>query len=211
MPKLIVLAGKVLALRMSFVENYFQILNQPRRPLLNDGELMKSYLAAIEKNHPDRATAENRKQAEEQTSLINRAYRVLKFPLERFRHLIEVADLDGSFDSGLSESYGSLFEKLYALSQESEKFVEEFQLADAEIEKTFLRHTQLRLVADLKNAQRQINALEQGLYATVAKIDQEWDEDRKWEELAEVTNNLAFCQKWQNQLDLLKNDVLSRV
>jgi hypothetical protein len=119
--------------------------------------------------------------------------------------------LTGSFDTGLTEAYGSLFERLYNLSQDSTKFVEEFQLADAEIEKTFLRHRQLALVGDIKNAQRQINALEQGLYATVEKIDKEWDEDRKWEELAQVINNLAFCQKWQSQLDLLKNDVLSRV
>ena len=75
--------------------DYFAILGLPQSCKLDRWELDSRYHKLQAQWHPDRFINESepeRKLAMQQTSLVNDAYRVLKQPLQRAEHLLELKD-----------------------------------------------------------------------------------------------------------------------
>jgi molecular chaperone HscB len=74
-------------------EDYFEVVDLPRRVMLDDRELQNRYFALGRLHHPDfhaQDDAAARQRSLEQSSLLNRAYRTLRDPFERARHLVSL-------------------------------------------------------------------------------------------------------------------------
>ncbi|MCI0744734.1 MAG: DnaJ domain-containing protein [Verrucomicrobia subdivision 3 bacterium] len=74
--------------------DYFALLNEPRRPWLDEEELKSKFFALSSGVHPDRAhtLAETEKRAaNERYADLNAAYQCLRDPKQRLRHLLELA------------------------------------------------------------------------------------------------------------------------
>ena len=75
------------------MQNYFQLLNLPQAYELDAASLQRAYLAAQQKNHPDRQQGKDAaaKMLAVQASMdANQAFSVLKNPLLRAMHLLEL-------------------------------------------------------------------------------------------------------------------------
>lgn len=67
----------------------FALLNELRRPWLEQDALKAKFLSISGTEHPDRAHTE-RKAAEERFAQLNAAYQCLRDPKERLKHLLEL-------------------------------------------------------------------------------------------------------------------------
>ncbi|HTQ99970.1 MAG TPA: Fe-S protein assembly co-chaperone HscB [Candidatus Acidoferrum sp.] len=81
------------------VTDYFAILGVPASSEIDRARLDAQYRSLQAQWHPDRfvtASEAERRQALQQASLINDAYQMLKQPLRRAEHLLELKDTDAA-------------------------------------------------------------------------------------------------------------------
>ncbi len=83
---------------MSFSDqNYFKLFSLPESFPLDNETLLQNYLVLQEQTHPDRfvaASAEQRLQAMQSSSVVNEAYETLKSPLRRAAYLLGLRGVD---------------------------------------------------------------------------------------------------------------------
>ena len=188
--------------------DYFALLQQPRRPWLDEGQLRKQFLLLSADAHPDRvhgATAEAKTVATQHFTTLNTAFNCLKEPRDRVRHLIE---LELSCKPGdlknFPDELADMFMKIATVSRTVENLVAEKALI----------HSPLLLAGFFERIQPHLELIEQlqselGCLHTVAlarlqSLDTAWQNsgDRhavllQLEELAQV---LGFHARWQTQL-----------
>lgn len=73
--------------------DYFALLNEPRRPWLDPEALKEKFLAMSAQSHPDRVHSlgpVEQEHAHERYTDLNAAYRCLREPKDRLRHLLEL-------------------------------------------------------------------------------------------------------------------------
>src|ERR1041385_591553 len=73
--------------------DYFALLNEPRRPWLEPEALRQKFLGLSATVHPDRVHTlgeAQRAAAHERYTALNAAYRCLREPKDRLRHLLEL-------------------------------------------------------------------------------------------------------------------------
>src|SRR6516165_12720529 len=77
--------------------NYFDFMGLPRHLSIDLKELEKKFYALSRQYHPDmhsRKTREERDQAEENTAVLNDAYRALRDPVTRAEYLLRLEGFD---------------------------------------------------------------------------------------------------------------------
>jgi molecular chaperone HscB len=77
--------------------DYFQFLALPRRLAIDPKELEKKFYALSRQHHPDmhsRKSKAERDQAEENTAILNDAYRALRDPIARAEYLLKLEGFD---------------------------------------------------------------------------------------------------------------------
>src|SRR5262245_12950395 len=75
------------------ITDYFELLNETRRPWLEPEALQQKFLTLSASVHPDRVHhlgEAERSAAQERYVELNAAYRCLREPKERLRHLLEL-------------------------------------------------------------------------------------------------------------------------
>lgn len=78
---------------MDTVTDYFALLNEPRLPWLDTGQLKADFLALSAEVHPDRvhgAPETQKHEANRRYAELNAAYKCLREPKERLLHLLEL-------------------------------------------------------------------------------------------------------------------------
>ena len=73
--------------------DYFALLDEPRRPWLDEAALKQKFLARSSELHPDRVHGANdaeRRIANQRYTELNSAYACLREPRDRLRHLLEL-------------------------------------------------------------------------------------------------------------------------
>ncbi len=85
------------------VTDYFQVFGISPRLLLDPDQLKKTYYQLSRENHPDfyqKKTSDERMSATEKTSLLNKAYEVLRDPFRRVEHVLSLQGYDVNKDLG---------------------------------------------------------------------------------------------------------------
>jgi DnaJ-domain-containing protein 1 len=73
--------------------DYFSLLNEPRRPWLDPDALKQKFISLSNESHPDRvhnASPAVKDDAQLRSTSLNAAYRCLRDPKDRLRHLLEL-------------------------------------------------------------------------------------------------------------------------
>ena len=75
------------------MDDYFALLDEPRRPWLDADRLKKKFLTISATAHPDRvhtATPAEKESANQRFTELNAAFNCLREPKDRLRHLLEL-------------------------------------------------------------------------------------------------------------------------
>jgi hypothetical protein len=190
--------------------DYFQLLNETRRPWLEPETLQQEFLALSANVHPDRVHhlgPEERAAAQQRYVELNAAYRCLREPKDRLRHLLELET--GAVPSEIQRVPPDLMDCFMQVSQtcrEADAVVSDkskttspllqvqcFERAQAEREKVLA-------------LQRKLNTQRESLLAELRTIDENWTAgDREsrggWlRRMEELYRLFSYFDRWLGQL-----------
>src|SRR5262249_28202839 len=111
------------------VMDWFALLNEPRRPWLDDELLKKKFLDLSAQFHPDRVhnnPEAERVAAHQCYTELNAAYSILREPKTRLRHLLELELGEKPKEvHGISSDLMEMFQEISRLSREADAFLAE--------------------------------------------------------------------------------------
>ncbi|MEM7011116.1 MAG: hypothetical protein AAF585_06490, partial [Verrucomicrobiota bacterium] len=95
------------------MDDAFALLDLPRQAAMNEDEIQERHHARIADVHPDKAANdEERDEFSKQTSDLNLAAQLLKNPVTRLRHLLDLLAPGEKHDAGLDPDLMELFAKV---------------------------------------------------------------------------------------------------
>ena len=103
--------------------NYYQFLALPQKLALDNAELEKRFYTLSRQYHPDmhaRKSPAERQQAEENTALLNDAYRALRDPITRAEYLLKLEGFDIG-EQGSKDVPPELLEEVFELNMALEE------------------------------------------------------------------------------------------
>ena len=108
-------AGAAKALTSSRLQNHFELFGLAPAFALDAGALERSYRGIQSEVHPDRfahAGDAERRASLQWTTRVNEAYRTLKDPVQRAKHILELHGVDVAFETNTQMPAGFLMQQL---------------------------------------------------------------------------------------------------
>lgn len=177
--------------------DHFAALGQPRRPWLEPEALKEVFHRLTAEHHPDRTGDAAR------FTGINAAYAVLRDPVARIRHLLELEEPAAlSAVPPLPETLMETFMRIATLRRTIDAFVKQQAATGTPLGQALLASARF-------NLQRDVEAELAGLDgAQAVGLDTVREADRQWEErtpalvgqLAALQQELSYLAKWGAQL-----------
>ena len=181
-------AGAAKALTSSGLQNHFELFGLAPAFGLDKEVLDKSYREIQSRVHPDRfahAGDAERRASLQWTTRVNEAYRALKDPVQRGKHLLELRGIDVAFETNTQMPTDFLLQQL--------ELREELEAAGAG--KDAGRLDRLR-----KGLRVQKNALER-------EIGEAIDARRDYTAAAELVRKLMFLDRLDAEIDAAYEDI----
>ena len=163
--------------------DHFAVLDQPRRPWLDLGELKERYQELARSEHPDQKGRSavgpgRRPEAPPTFGEINEAYRVLSEPRLRLRHLLTLEGKTPQANEPLSPALMDLFSRTATAINEIDRVLQKWKAADNALTKSLLQPEVLK-------ARRQTEELLAGLekhhanaVGEIRELDTIWDNQK---------------------------------
>ena len=197
------------------MEDYFALLNLPRRPWLDPEEVQARFLACSMDSHPDRfhnASEERKAEAHQRFSDFNAAARRLRDPKDRLRHLLEleraapVSQLD-RLPSGAVESFFQLGQSI----REVDAFLAEQAKSQSPLARVRVFQTAMEWRERLEAAQGRLAARQAELTSEMKALNATWEaaplagsEARRsalpLERLETIYREFSFVVRWADQV-----------
>jgi molecular chaperone HscB len=170
------------------MQNHFELFGLPPAYALEPQSLEKSYREIQSRVHPDRyahAGDAERRASLQWTTRVNEAYRTLKDPVQRGKHLLELHGVDVAFETNTQMPTDFLMRQL--------ELREELESATGG--KDAARLDRLRTGLD-----SQKRALE-------TEIGRAIDGDKDYARAAELVRKLMFLDRLGNEIDLAYEEI----
>lgn len=173
--------------------DYFALLEQPRRPQVDLDKLKAKYHELARAAHPDQARAEG------DSAALNEAYRVLRDPKLRLRHLLELEGLQletGSVPQDLSD----VFLETGTLMQDVDRLLA--RSTSTALSKALLRSELAERQASIAAMLNKLQALQNKALAELDALDRRWTSPHQGgRELSGLASRFAYLARWIDQLE----------
>jgi curved DNA-binding protein CbpA len=193
-------------------EDYFALLNEPRRPWLDVDALKAKFFELSAAVHPDRVhgASEAAKQgANQRYAELNAAYNCLREPKSRLQHLLELEMGARPKDiQQIPPGTMELFMEVGQLCRAVDNFLTERAPVTSPILKVELFERAQDWTEQLNAVQRKLNARRELLDAELVKMNAAWDTgstaDRKTTlplaELERLWRDFSYIARWAGQI-----------
>ena len=192
--------------------DYFILLGQPRRPWLDPEVLKQRFLQLSAETHPDRI--HNQPETERATAHkyhtdLNAAYRCLREPKDRLRHLLELER--GKVSSDLQRIPSDLMDvsmEIGSACREADQLITRKASASSSLLKAQQFQRQQEWVDRLQDLKKKLDGFAGRLIEESKRVDTEWPPGNgNTPPSTELLNKLdglcriwGFVNRWQNQL-----------
>jgi curved DNA-binding protein CbpA len=194
-----------------FKVDHFSVLNEPRRPWLDPEALKEKFLALSAEVHPDhvpRASAEEKRAANERYTEINTAYARLREPRDRLAHLLELER--GARPGVIQDIPADLMNVFFDVGRRL-KEADAFLAGNAAVTSPLLKveafSRGLELRESLESARREIAGRTAALTEDLRRLDAAWvqaaDPNARaplFNPLEEIYRLLSYFSRWSGQL-----------
>lgn len=196
-------------------DDYFALLEQPRRPWLDPEALRAAFFARSSEVHPDRLNAasdEEKRAAHRRSTELNAAYQCLREPRMRVRHLLELElGRPATVVQDIPPALMQQFLQVGALCRDVDAFLREHPAQPSPLLKVQRARRGLEWDARLAAALEQLAAQHEHLFAELRALSASWDaaSDKRGperaaalplERLEEIYRWLCFLGRWETQL-----------
>lgn len=187
--------------------NYFESLELPLSPFLDEELLKQNYLRLSSNAHPDRAKSGSDK-TELDPSVINEAFKQLSKMPTRLRHLLLL--LTGEVPESLKqipEAVGDRFMEVGEVLRQADALLREKPGEDAgELNRVLFLKKSLPIRGQMEKLQGQLHQDELVLMDRLSAYESSWGEDvlsvtEEWiDSLTLIYHEWTFLDKWRQQL-----------
>jgi molecular chaperone HscB len=170
--------------------NHFELFGLSAAFSVDEDALEKAYREIQSQVHPDRfahAGDAERRASLQWTTRVNEAFQILKNPVTRAKHILELHGVDVAFETNTQMPTEFLMQQL--------ELREELERAAAKKDPALLEAIRIRLSAQSKDLEKKIRE----------KIDQAED----YKAAAERVRELMFLQKLDAEIDLAYEEIES--
>jgi DnaJ-domain-containing protein 1 len=195
------------------LNDYFALLDEPRRPWLNPDLLKQKFLALSAEVHPDRvhgASAEERRATEQRFAELNQAYNHLRRPKERLQHLLELeTGVKPQQVQQIPSDLMQFFVEVGQLFRQTDAFLIEKAKTTSPLLQVQLLETGQLWTDKLNALQQQLNARQNELINQLKSIDAAWTEYRQssaaipapeLRRLEELYRLFSYYTRWESQV-----------
>jgi molecular chaperone HscB len=173
---------------IDFQQNHFALFGLPQRFHLDPARVDQAYRSIQSQVHPDRyvhASDAERRASMQAATRVNEAYRTLKDPVQRGRHLLELHGVDVAFETNTQMPTDFLMQQL--------ELREELEAATGKKDPSRLD----RLRAGLSSSKQ---ALEKDITAAI-------DIRQDYADAAELVRKLMFLDRLDSEIDLAYEEI----
>jgi curved DNA-binding protein CbpA len=177
--------------------DHFAALGQPRRPWLEPDALKEIYHRLTAEHHPDHTGDAERFTA------INSAYAVLRDPVSRLRHLLELEEPSAlAAAPPLPEALTATFMRVATLRRNIDAFLKQQAAATTPLSQALLAAARFSLQRDVELELAELEAAQNLALEALREADRQWPERTPAliEQLAAVQQELRYLAKWIAQL-----------
>jgi len=195
--------------------DYFELLQEQRRPHLEVAALKQHFLQLSSAEHPDRfhtAPEEERQRANQRYAALNTAYICLREPKERLRHLLELESPARLKDiQRIPPGTMDLFVEVGQLCRDVDAFLAERNQVTSPILKVQWFQKGLEWTDKLNTVQQRVNAKRNELTAELEQMNTAWEQapppgapDRPaalpLERLEQIYRTFSYTSRWTEQI-----------
>ncbi|HZL79830.1 MAG TPA: hypothetical protein VFC17_13420 [Candidatus Limnocylindrales bacterium] len=190
--------------------DYFALLNEPRRPLLDADLLKQKFLALASDAHPDRAHNASESEKAEVTqryAQLNAAYNCLAEPKLRLLHLLELELGAKPKDiQTIPAALADLFAEVATTCRNTDTFLTEKSKVTSPLLQVQIFERGQDWVEKLNVLQRKLNELREKLTNELKSLDAQWisyDAGLRREilpKLEELYRLFGYFNRWNNQI-----------
>ena len=191
--------------------NYYEILDLPVQPCVDEAELKANYLKLSSSVHPDREDADPEQNSGlVDASLVNEAQRILSHTPSRLKHLLTLRT--GSAPGNLRQvpnAVGDLFMEVGALLQKLDAVIKDKPSEDAsELSRVLFLKKSMVFRQQIESMLQKINQGIDALQNQLESLNEDWKQSMTGDvvpsdlsqKLIQVYHEWTFHDRWRGQL-----------
>ena len=177
--------------------DFFALLDQPRKPWLDQEDLQEAFHQKSRVAHPDAGGSEAAFAA------VNEGYRTLSDPKGRLQHLLLLEGQPAAAaGEAVADDIAALFQTVAGASQAAEQVMQKFGQASHPLSRSLLQPGLRKAQAEVEGALAALRALEEGTNAACRRANETSDRPDAdfYAELRRLAGRYAYLTRWIEQL-----------
>ena len=175
------------------MEDAFAVFGISRRPLIDEPELKEKYLRLAADRHPDASGGDD-----EEFHLVQEAYKTLRDPAARLRHLLELTFPTFRRDGG-HVPHAELFLRAGNAVQAARMIWQRFENTSSALARALLSPEIADALRGIREASGFVQEAEDELESQLDDLDTRWP-DVSPDELSALATAFRFLARWKSQL-----------
>lgn len=175
------------------MEDAFALFDLERRPLIDEVALKERYLRLAAARHPDLSGGND-----EQFHLLQDAYKTLRDPAARLRHLIELV-FRGAEIQDDATPHAELFMCAAGAVHAARAVLSRLENTDTRLGRAILSPEILTALEQIRAAMASVGKMRSELTARLESLDLRWP-DVSAGELAALASSFSFLSRWASEL-----------
>jgi curved DNA-binding protein CbpA len=175
------------------MEDAFSLFGLDRGPLIDEAALKEKYLRLAATWHPDLADGDD-----ERFHLLQDAYKTLREPAARLRHLIELEFFGGGGQSD-STAHAELFMSVGSAVQAAKAVFLRSENTTSAIARALLSPEIVAALRQVREASASVQRTRDQVTERLESLDVRWP-DVSPDELADLASSFTFLSRWKSEL-----------
>ncbi len=175
------------------MEDAFSLFGLDRRPLIDEAALKEKYLRLAATRHPDLADGDD-----EKFHLLQDAYKTLREPAARLRHLIEL-EFPGGGSASDSAPHAELFMSAGSAVQAAKAVILRSEKTTTALARALLSPEIAAVLREVRKALESVQKTRDQLTERLENLDVRWPEVSA-DELSALASSFTFLSRWKSQL-----------
>jgi curved DNA-binding protein CbpA len=180
-------------MRAEIMEDAFAVFGISRRPLIDEPALKETYLRLAADRHPDASGGKD-----EEFHLVQEAYKTLRDPATRLRHLLELAFPTFQKD-GANVPHAELFLRAGTAVQAARTIWQRFENTSSALARALLSPEIAEALRQIREASGLVQEGEDELARQLEDLDTRWP-NVSADELSALATAFRFVSRWKSQL-----------
>jgi curved DNA-binding protein CbpA len=175
------------------MDDAFALFGLKRRPLLDEAALKEKYLRLAANRHPDASGGD-----EEKFHRVQEAYKTLREPAARLRHLLDL-EFPAHRKDGEQAPHAELFLRAGSALQAARAVSQRLESTSSALARALLSPEIAAALRQIREAFQSVQQAEDELAGQLEDLDRRWP-DVSPDELSGLASSFRFLARWTAQL-----------